>query len=129
MSVNFNVEFIFNFDSVLFYFAAHLKQQLEDYLLDYPKVRIVRLPQREGLIRARLMGAKHARAPVLTFLDSHCEAATGKIRLANYGINRTTCRQSQFVVQVPSLTATLCTFDFKNYLLHIVFLFCFDLLC
>ena len=45
--------------------------------MDYPKVRIVRLPQREGLIRARLMGAKHARAPVLTFLDSHCEAATG----------------------------------------------------
>jgi len=55
----------------------HLMAPLEDYLKDYPKVRIVRLPKREGLIRARLMGAKHASAPVLTFLDSHCEATIG----------------------------------------------------
>ncbi|KAM7536448.1 hypothetical protein Aperf_G00000083261 [Anoplocephala perfoliata] len=37
-------------------------------------VRIVRLPQRSGLIRARLEGAKAALGDVLIFLDAHCEA-------------------------------------------------------
>jgi len=60
-------------------FAAHLKKQLEDYFLAYPKVEIVRGPQREGLIRARLLGAKYAKSPVITYLDSHCECAEGNL--------------------------------------------------
>ncbi|XP_069678083.1 putative polypeptide N-acetylgalactosaminyltransferase 9 isoform X2 [Periplaneta americana] len=56
---------------------AHTKRQLEDYMAMYPKVKIVRASKREGLIRARLLGAKHATAPVLTYLDSHCECTTG----------------------------------------------------
>ncbi|KAK3908178.1 Putative polypeptide N-acetylgalactosaminyltransferase 9 [Frankliniella fusca] len=55
----------------------HLKLQLEEYFASYPKVRIIRAAKREGLIRARLMGAKYATAPVLTYLDSHCECAEG----------------------------------------------------
>ncbi|KAL7738343.1 hypothetical protein ACLKA6_006665 [Drosophila palustris] len=55
----------------------HLKKQLEDYFIAYPKVEIVRGPQREGLIRARLLGAKYAKSPVITYLDSHCECAEG----------------------------------------------------
>lgn len=57
--------------------AAHTKQQLEDYFAAYPQVKIVRAAKREGLIRARLLGAEHATAPVLTYLDSHCECTIG----------------------------------------------------
>ncbi|KAH8284509.1 hypothetical protein KR018_002448 [Drosophila ironensis] len=55
----------------------HLKKQLEDYFADYSKVKIVRGKQREGLIRARLLGAQHAKSAVITYLDSHCECAEG----------------------------------------------------
>ncbi|XP_069510081.1 polypeptide N-acetylgalactosaminyltransferase 10 [Ambystoma mexicanum] len=52
----------------------HLKQRLEDYMADLPKVRIVRTKKREGLIRTRMLGAQEAVGEVITFLDSHCEA-------------------------------------------------------
>ncbi len=42
-----------------------------------PKVHVVRLEERQGLIRARVRGSEEARGPVLTFLDSHCEVVTG----------------------------------------------------
>ena len=38
----------------------YLKQPLEDYLNEIPKVRLLRTSVREGLIRARMIGARQA---------------------------------------------------------------------
>lgn len=37
-----------------------LKEPLDIYMAQFPKVRIIRLKEREGLIRARLAGAAEA---------------------------------------------------------------------
>ncbi|KAJ8260361.1 hypothetical protein GJAV_G00181240 [Gymnothorax javanicus] len=57
--------------------ADHLKGRLEEYMQKFKVVRLLRQPERKGLIRARLLGAREARAEVLTFLDAHCECFTG----------------------------------------------------
>lgn len=54
-----------------------LKEKLDRYVAEHlPKVKIVRLPTRSGLIVARLAGAKISHGDVLIFLDSHTEANT-----------------------------------------------------
>ncbi|XP_061517672.1 N-acetylgalactosaminyltransferase 6 isoform X1 [Anopheles gambiae] len=52
-----------------------LKQPLDDYIAKHlhSLVRVIHLPQRNGLITARLSGAKVAKGEVLLFLDSHVE--------------------------------------------------------
>lgn len=56
-------------------FSAFSKKPLDDYLAaNLTKVRTIHLPERSGLIRARLAGAREASADVLIFLDSHTEA-------------------------------------------------------
>jgi polypeptide N-acetylgalactosaminyltransferase len=60
-----------------FLFSVHLKEALEDYITDFPKVKIVRMEKRVGLIKARIAGTHAATAETLTFLDSHVECAEG----------------------------------------------------
>ena len=55
-------------------FSDFLKAPLDDYMRRFPKVKIIRLAQREGLIRTRLIGGRKATGDVIVYLDSHCEA-------------------------------------------------------
>lgn len=67
--------------------------QLEEYVATLPVPTFVyRTPKRSGLIRARLLGAKHVKGKVITFLDAHCECTEGWLEplLARIAINRKT---------------------------------------
>lgn len=62
---------------VLLASPEHLKERLASELSGLPKVRLIRANRREGLVRARLLGASAAKGEVLTFLDCHCECHEG----------------------------------------------------
>ncbi|CAL8104768.1 unnamed protein product [Calicophoron daubneyi] len=55
----------------------YLKDPLEEYMSQLKIVKIIRAQRREGLIRARMLGAFKATGDVLTFLDSHIECSAG----------------------------------------------------
>lgn len=57
---------------------------LEIYMRQFSKVRILRLNKREGLIRARLKGAAFSKGAVITYLDSHCECLEGNHLIKKY---------------------------------------------
>ncbi|BFZ13631.1 hypothetical protein BsWGS_16670 [Bradybaena similaris] len=56
----------------------HLGKPLEDYIKIFGgKVKLVRLPERKGLIVARNVGSQHVTGEVVVFLDGHCEVHKG----------------------------------------------------
>lgn len=56
----------------------NLLKPLDEYVAALPiKTFVVRASKREGLIRARLLGAKAAQGSVMVFLDAHVEVTTG----------------------------------------------------
>ncbi|XP_063535968.1 putative polypeptide N-acetylgalactosaminyltransferase 9 [Cydia strobilella] len=55
----------------------NIHARLQSYVHELPKVKLIRTERREGLIRARMIGMKHAVSEVVVFLDSHCECAVG----------------------------------------------------
>ncbi|XP_055376433.1 polypeptide N-acetylgalactosaminyltransferase 5 isoform X2 [Condylostylus longicornis] len=56
----------------------HLGTKLDEYVATLPvKTFVLRTGKRSGLIRARLLGAKHVSGEVITFLDAHCECTEG----------------------------------------------------
>jgi polypeptide N-acetylgalactosaminyltransferase len=57
--------------------ADHLKEPFEQYLQTLPKIKLVRLTKRSGLMTARTEGAKAATGEVVVFLDSHIECTQG----------------------------------------------------
>ena len=50
--------------------SCQVKVYVEENL---KKVKYIRTPSRQGLIRARMVGANQSKGQVLVFLDSHCE--------------------------------------------------------
>ena len=55
----------------------HLGARLQAEVDKMSKVKLLRLAERGGLMRARMAGIEAAEAEVLTFLDSHIEATVG----------------------------------------------------
>ena len=73
------------------HFLAHLHEQLSIYMKAFSMVKIVRMPERVGLIRARLAGLPESTAEVVTYLDSHCECTNGKLK---------TCISKKFILTI-----------------------------
>lgn len=96
----------------------HLGKPLEDWAETFDgKVKIVRASKREGLIRARLLGIKASTAPVLTYLDSHCEVCVHIYVLLNpFPFQRDSCSllcNCNFCYK----TQTHCTFFYRHFVL------------
>ena len=58
---------------------ANNQANLINYVTNMPKVKVLHTKRREGLIRARILGAMAAKGEVIVFLDAHTEVNVGWI--------------------------------------------------
>ncbi|XP_068123471.1 polypeptide N-acetylgalactosaminyltransferase 6 [Hyperolius riggenbachi] len=88
----------------------YLKEELDTYVKSLQIVKVVRQPERKGLITARLLGASVATGEVLTFLDAHCECFHGWLEplLSRIAEDHTA------VVSPDITTIDLNTFEFSK---------------
>ncbi|KAK6049882.1 glycosyltransferase, group 2 family protein [Cooperia oncophora] len=91
-----------------FLFPEHLKEKLDKYIKRFNgKVRLVRTEDREGLIRARTIGAKHATADVVIFLDAHCEVNTNWLPPLLAPIKNNRCKHWNYPETLPSVSVVI----------------------
>lgn len=57
----------------------NLGENFKEYIETLQNVKLIHSEKRNGLIKARILGASAATGEVLIFLDSHCEASKGTI--------------------------------------------------
>uniref|UniRef100_A0A224XDQ8 Polypeptide N-acetylgalactosaminyltransferase n=1 Tax=Panstrongylus lignarius TaxID=156445 RepID=A0A224XDQ8_9HEMI len=91
---------------------VELKDKL-DYYIDtrFPKfVKLYRLKERSGLIRARLHGARKAAGDVLIFLDAHCEVG---VKWAEPLVARIKEDRKNVVVPIIDVIDDM-TFEYQN---------------
>lgn len=87
----------------------HLQGRLERALKDLPRVRLIRTTTRQGLVRARMLGAQYATGDVLTFLDCHIECNPGWLEPLLQRI-----KESPKTIAVPVIT----TISWENFAFH-----------
>lgn len=87
-----------------------LGRDLEIELSKLDRVRLIRTQKREGLVRARLLGAELAKGEVLTFLDCHIECNAGWLEPLLHRIS-----EDDSVVAVPIIsTIEWDSFSFRH---------------
>eukprot|EP00435_Cladocopium_sp_Y103_P069223 s645_g32.t3 len=84
-----------------------LQGELEELLVDLPKVSLIRLRARRGLMKARMEGIWRARGEVVVCLDSHIETTPGWLEPLLWRITEDRTR-----VVVPSIDG-IDTEDFR----------------
>ena len=61
---------------ICFFLSVELKEPLDEYIsTHFPKglVKLIRAPERGGLIKARMLGWKQSTGDVIVIFDSHME--------------------------------------------------------
>ncbi|CAG5117618.1 unnamed protein product [Candidula unifasciata] len=89
----------------------HLGKPLDDYIRIFAgKVKVVRLPERKGLIAARLVGFEHVTGEAVIYLDAHCEVDKGWLQPLLYRI-----KQDESVIAIPHVNELRWdTFEYKS---------------